>query len=312
MTFKIVYLNGETGELGRLPDNGIINSGGVSGSTFTVGGKALIFADGTLSDGSSGGPALSITLQNAYDSSLDGTINLSSGKDFIINALNQKIFQVEASTGKVTITGDLTVLGSSTVVEGTLANVDQISINPPNATTSGLLMEPMVGVTMNADLVRIRAVNSGPSVFTIDASGNTSLKQLTVSGTVNGINLNQFYSDFQNHLTSLTAHTAEQITVDDSAFANIIGADVQTALESIDSQLGIIAPAVVETYEHIQIVGQTLWSISHNKNLMRAHVAIYDTSFVQIFADEVKIIDANTVNVTFNSPQSGRAFILLF
>lgn len=40
------------GELGRLPDGGIINAGGVEGPNFTVGGKALIYADGTASDGS--------------------------------------------------------------------------------------------------------------------------------------------------------------------------------------------------------------------------------------------------------------------
>lgn len=45
----------DLGEFGRLPDGGIINAGGVSG-TFTVSGKAVILADGTASDGS--GPVI--------------------------------------------------------------------------------------------------------------------------------------------------------------------------------------------------------------------------------------------------------------
>lgn len=48
----------ELGEQGRLPPGGIINAGGVEGPTFTVDGKALIFSDGTATDGS--GPVISI------------------------------------------------------------------------------------------------------------------------------------------------------------------------------------------------------------------------------------------------------------
>jgi|DEB19_MinimDraft_2_1074335.scaffolds.fasta_scaffold116258_1 hypothetical protein len=48
----------ELGELGRLPDGGVINAGGVAGPHFTIDGKAVILADGTASDGS--GPVLSL------------------------------------------------------------------------------------------------------------------------------------------------------------------------------------------------------------------------------------------------------------
>lgn len=50
--FKPAVVIEELGEMGRLPDGGHINAGGVAGPNFTVGGKALIFADGTASDGS--------------------------------------------------------------------------------------------------------------------------------------------------------------------------------------------------------------------------------------------------------------------
>lgn len=42
----------ELGELGRLPDRGIINAGGVAGPHFTIGGLPVIMADGSASDGS--------------------------------------------------------------------------------------------------------------------------------------------------------------------------------------------------------------------------------------------------------------------
>ena len=46
----------ELGELGRLPDGGVINAGGVEGPYFTVNGQGVILADGTASDGS--GPVI--------------------------------------------------------------------------------------------------------------------------------------------------------------------------------------------------------------------------------------------------------------
>jgi hypothetical protein len=48
---KPAIIIAELGELGRLPDGGIINAGGVEGPHFTIGGKAVIMSDGTASDG---------------------------------------------------------------------------------------------------------------------------------------------------------------------------------------------------------------------------------------------------------------------
>ena len=53
----IVHLD-ELGEQGRLPPGGIINAGGVEGPNFRIGGKAVILADGTASDGS--GPVIAV------------------------------------------------------------------------------------------------------------------------------------------------------------------------------------------------------------------------------------------------------------
>lgn len=50
--YKPTIIIEELGELGVLPDGGIINAGGVKGPNFSIGGKAVILADGTASDGS--------------------------------------------------------------------------------------------------------------------------------------------------------------------------------------------------------------------------------------------------------------------
>lgn len=229
MTFKLVYLNTISGELGRLPEFAIVDIGGTTGPTFTVGGKPLMFADGSTTDGSPS--SLTLSLQGAYNNSgTPATINFISGRDLIFNALNSKVFQFNAATGKVTITGDLEVLGSSSVIEGTISSVDQISINAPTGTTSSLLIEPMPGVIMASDLVKIQNQNGGLPVFVIDELGNTFIRALNVGG----VDFSTFYSAFTSHISSVgIKHTAAQISV--SPLTNLPGTDVQTVLEAIDT-----------------------------------------------------------------------------
>lgn len=70
--FKTAIVIEELGEVGRLPDGGIINAGGVEGPYFTIDGKAVILADGTASDGS--GPV--IVVQGASGSTTVGLEHL--------------------------------------------------------------------------------------------------------------------------------------------------------------------------------------------------------------------------------------------
>lgn len=306
--FKLLYLDQGAGEPGLLPDYGITNMGGVYGQTFTVGGRALLFADGSTTDGAG---AATLSLQGAYDFSSPATITLDAAKHFTLFAQNTKIFQFNADTGKVTITGDLEVLGSSTVVEGVLSNVDQISINPPDGTTSALLIEPQLGVALASDLVRIRSSHSGPAVFSIDQNGNTFIKQLTVGTTLNSVDFNQFYADFLAHISPIgIKHSASQISVA-GQLTNLNGTNVQEVLESVDLAVSTLG-ASIRTHEHVQASPLAFWTIAHGQNSWRPTVTIYDEINHQVLPDEVVIIDANTIQVQFNTPAIGRAIILLF
>jgi hypothetical protein len=303
--YKLIYLNLETGEQGKLPDFGIISAGGVSGPTFTVGGKALLFSDGTSTGGTSG--ALNLTLQGAYDSSSAiAQIALTPGKNLVINPLNNKFFSVNAETGKVTISGDLEVLGNSAVIEGTISNLDQLVVNPPVGSSTAVIIEPQLGVTMTSNIVTVRNVHGGQPVFTIDAGGNTSLKNLSV-GLVNGVDVLSLYNAFTAHLSGTgIKHTASEISVD-VTLQNISGSTVSQALTSIDSQL-----SSVKTYEHIQTLAAKVWTVQHNKNSMRPTVSIFGVDNVQVLPDELLIVDANTIKISFNTPFSGRALVLMF
>lgn len=304
--FKVLYLNEGAGEHGRLPDFGTTNMGGVMGPTFYVGGRPLLFADGTPTDGS-GTPVLSITLQGVYNVSTPATINLSAGKNFTLNALNNKYFSIDASTGKVTITGDLEVLGASTVVEGVLANVDQVVINPPNPSSTALIIEPKVGVTMTQDLVMIKPLNAVAPTVRVDKDGN-----LIVSALLNGVNFTSFFNTMTAHVTTSPAikHKAFEIQAD-GPFTNITGSNLEQNLASIDTQLSAVVGAI-KTHEHVQALASAVWTIVHGKNSLRPTVTIYDTGNYQVLADEVRILDNNTIEVLFNTSMAGRAIILLF
>lgn len=294
--YKILYLNAG-GERGRLPDLGIINAGGTSGPTFYVGGKPLLFADGTATDGTNTNIA-SLTLQGVYDNSVIAAIDLDPGKHFTLNAVNSKYFSVNADTGKVTITGDLEVLGSSTVVEGTLANVDQIVINPPGPSVTGLIIEPQPAVVMTSDVVSIKVSNGGSDVFRIAANGDVF---------ISGLNFNDVIAHLQ---PTGIKHAADQISVA-GPFLNVSGTNVEQALASIDSQLGGLA-AAISTYEHVQATPAGVWTIVHAQGSTRPVVAIYDNTNEQVLPDAIEVLDGNTIEVRFNTPIDGRAMVILF
>jgi hypothetical protein len=310
--YEIVFLDNDPasdsyGEIARLPDLGIINAGGTVGPTFYVGDKPLLFADGTATDGSASA-VLSITLQSAYDKG--NNINLTAGRDLVFTSTSGKKVVVDSNTGKVTIDGDLAVKGDSTTVEGTIYNVDQVDINPPNGAITGLIIKPEAGVTMTSDLVQISVQNAGPTVFSIDAAGVTHIASLDV-GIVNGYDFSLLAASITDHLNgSGIKHTGTEISVA-GPFTTLVGTNVEEVLESIDQHL-VTQAAEIRTYEHVQTVSAAHWLVQHNKASTRPTVTIYGDDGFQFWPDEIQIVDQNTISIFFNSPTTGRAVILLF
>lgn len=70
--------------------------------------------------------------------------------------------------------------------------------------------------------------------------------------------------------------------------------------------------ASVLAYEHSEVVAATVWTISHNQGSERHVISIYDNAKKAIIPDEIEIIDANTIQVTFSTAQAGRAFVVFF
>lgn len=65
----------------------------------------------------------------------------------------------------------------------------------------------------------------------------------------------------------------------------------------------------IDTYIHVQSGGLVTWTITHNLNTTIPLVQIYDADHKLVIPDNVSIIGNNTVEITFITPQSGRAVI---
>lgn len=222
---KPIFLDVD-GLLAQLPDGALINAGGTSSSVFTVGGRGLLFDDGSSTDGT-GTATTILNLQQVYNSSVDtsgkASIKLSGTKDFVIydNDNNSVFFKIDANTGAVTITGDLFVQGTQTTMNSAVIDSDHMLLTPASPFRSAFVIEPDAGVTPAADIVIIKNVRGGQPVFKIDAYGKlTSVNadvtgDLNVGNLINGINLTSFYNRFQTHITQGVAvkHAASEISI---------------------------------------------------------------------------------------------------
>lgn len=64
--------------------------------------------------------------------------------------------------------------------------------------------------------------------------------------------------------------------------------------------------------EHVQAIADTTWTISHTRGTKKVQVTIWDDTDEQVLPDMVKIIDPDTIQVTFNTAITGRAILMLF
>lgn len=139
MTTKKPLILETDGVIGQLPNGGIINAGGTSHPTFTVGGRGLLFDDGTSTGGGSGSnPPL--TLQGIYDASYIledrvALVSLEVDKSLTIGSKTSSdiYFTVAGSTGNVSISKSLAVTGDTSVggnlsVAGTVNGVNIVAL----------------------------------------------------------------------------------------------------------------------------------------------------------------------------------------
>ncbi len=303
---KPVYLVDSQGEYALLPDQAIINAGGVSGPSFTVGGKPVLFA-GDVS--TSGGQ----TLQGVYDLG-SAAVNFTAGKDLVLTALNGKQFVFSAATGNVTVTGDLVVQGSTTTITNTALSTDRVTIHQSAGTYVPLVLEPAVGVVPAVNVVDVKVSAGGASVFSISPTGTTTIQALSV-GPINGIDLTALQAQVSAHqdLASIgIKHTAAQVSADTSGLTAVSGGTVQQVIASIDAALTAASARLVRAVEYIQAQAADPWTIAHGQDTKRVQVTVWNDVDEMVIPARVALTNSNTATISFGVPVTGRAVLMLF
>ena len=320
---KIIHLDSH-GKLHRVADDGIVSIGGIVSPSFTLNGQYIMLANGSSSGGAGTG---GITFQSVYNNSLDShgnaSITLTSGRDFAIfdNDNASVFFKVDADTGAITITGDLTVQGNATLLGSAVSTADHLAINTTSPTVPAFVIEPILGIVPTANLIDVKSLNGGGSVFKVGANGTTTLNtlninnNLTILGTINGIDIIDLSNSVLSHLTSSAAlkHSASEISVQPVPQAP--GAvNVQQALVALGTavqNLSALAGAI-HGIEFLQMAAETVWYIQHNQNTKRIQWSIWDENDEMIVPDRLMIIDNNNIEVRWGAHQAGRLILMCF
>lgn len=319
LIYRPVYIK-DDGQLHSLPNGGLINAGGTTSPTFTVGGHPIPTFD-------------SLTLQGAYVNSTDvdgnASIQLVAGKDLVFYDDNDRgiFLKIDSTTGAVTITGDLTVLGN-TSINSSVMTADHWNISPNTGTQSALIIEPDIGVSFVTDPVKIKVTNGGPDSITVRPDGSVYISELdvggnlNVAGLINNIDLASLVNTLQQHTTFSTSikHAASEISVLPGSLPtqpNVTNVQqaltaLSTEIANIESNSGGGGVGNVVGFEHIQDTVSVVWVINHFRNSTRVLNWIYDTDGEEIMPDSFRIIDANTVEVRFTIAQAGRAILATF
>lgn len=251
--FVPVYVD-VSGQYRRVPSDGILDIAGTFSSNFSVGGKAIMLADGTSSDGNS-----SLDLQTAYIHSIptDGIakISLSPGKDFAIcDAVGNPFIKVDSVTGKITIAGEMSVISSIVKFLGSYQEFDHLNVLSNDGLKPSLLIEPKAGVSFVVDPVRVRTNNSGPVDFSINNQGQTYIRDLIVDN-IDGIDFDSIVA----HLSAIQSpnkHFGSEIlyepTYTDSSIVLFAGSvSVSEAVDSIIDKFTLKIKSIESSIETI-------------------------------------------------------------
>ena len=320
-TRKPIFLDND-GIFAQLQDGDIINAGGTDHSTFTVDGKGLLFDDGTSTAGG-GSP---ITLQKVYDQTpTPARIKLATGKDFVIadDTDDGVYFKVDAETGKVTITGDLEVIGGTVQIDTVIQDSDHWTISPRLPFTTALKIEPDNGVIPVSDLIIVRNVFGGSPVLRFTAAGHLILSNdvsidgnLVITGLIDDVDVSLLKLNFESHLVSSPGFRHAAADVDIATIPAIPSAiTVQDALEETNDRLDNFINGLngfARGHEHTQDVAATVWTINHNFDTVRVVITIYDSAWFVVIPNSIQIINTNTVEVTFHQAMAGSAMLVVF
>ena len=261
--FVPLYID-TTGQYGRIPSSALLDFSGVYSSNFTVGGKPIMLADGSSSDGTS---QLDFQAVYFHTQPVNGAarISLQPGKDFTIgDSLGNPYVEVDSSTGKITIHGEMAVVSSIAKFDGAYQEFNHLNVLPSDGSRTALLIEPKPGIDFLTNPVQIKTVSGGQIDLSINPQGQTYIRDLIVDS----INVNLIDGiDFG----SLSSHLSPDATPF-KHFASEIGYSVGTTNTNYFKLSGIIGvgqtlDTIIDTFSNqLDSISATLALISQDES----------------------------------------------
>lgn len=315
-----VYVD-TSGLYGRIPNTGYLDIAGIYSSNFTVGGKAIMLADGTASDGTN-----SIDLQTVYlkTTAVDGAakISLEPGKDFsICDSLGNSYITVDAETGKITINGEMSVISSIVKFTGAYQEFSHLNILPNDGSRTALLIEPKGTTAFTTDAVRIRTTSSGPVDFSINSQGQTYIRDLIVdsidANLIDGIDFNSLSGHLSPSASPFKHFASEILYVPQFQNKTLVSINVPTdlsvAIDTIIDQFSNKADSLtsaidailadeqseVSFFQRIATLETNVTQLSQDQSTLVARVTTVESDIVDIRSRLTQVTTANIVGINF-------------
>lgn len=85
---------------------------------------------------------------------------------------------------------------------------------------------------------------------------------------------------------------------------------VYICVQIIDVPIWVPMTREIEMYVHIQDVAASTWTINHDLNTAYVIVQVFDGNNQMVLPEDITIVDANEVSVSFGVNAAGRAIVL--
>lgn len=161
--------------------------------------------------------------------------------------------------------------------------------------TSGGVLQPYDGVLVTGSIGYIHSQSSAATNWQVTHSLNTRYPVVTV---------------YDSNSTVIIPNSVNVTGVNtlDVLLSTAIGGYASIVDAEKDYQTVVFQDAPV--YKHTQSTEATTWNIFHSLNSLTPIVTVYDAANKVMIPQDIQSTDANSLTITFTSPESGSASII--
>jgi len=198
--------------------------------------------------------------------------------------------------------------------QGDLIDIADSFFNTVDDRVNGsLILDGSIGINeLTASTLNILSTTDGLVAWNVNTNGD--LLPFTSNfqniGSASSIVNNFFLNDLTVYnSTSLPINTTiGSVTSTEISYLQGVTSPIQNQIDNIQTSGGGGAVG----YTHIQTTASDTWTVVHNKNTKQLVYLLLDNNDNQILPDTFKLIDLNTVEITFAFPIVGQVNLIFY